>query len=65
MNIVKAFERYCIDEDYVSLSGAEEIALEAFVVWLVQNGLLSTLEVGHDETDHAQSMRRAQGSAFQ
>ena len=49
MHIVKAFEQYCLDENHAPLSGVEETTLDAFVVWLVQNELLSTLETNCDE----------------
>ena len=58
MHIVKAFHNYCLDRDYPPLTGTEETTLVAFVVWLVQNGLLSTLELSGDEVLHPASSCR-------
>jgi hypothetical protein len=49
MHIIKAFQTYCLERNYPPVSGTEETTLDAFVVWLVQNGLLSTIEITRDD----------------
>jgi len=50
VNIVKAFEHYNLLHDFVPLSGAEQTALDAYTVWLIQRGLLSTTEVASKDS---------------
>lgn len=45
MNIVKAFEQYNLFNHFPPISGAEQTALDAYTVWLIQSGLLSVAEV--------------------
>ncbi|WP_157994508.1 hypothetical protein [Peristeroidobacter agariperforans] len=45
MNIVRAFEHYCLRNDFPPVSAEEQVALDAYTVWLIQRGLLSKTEI--------------------
>lgn len=54
MNIVRAFEHYCLRNDFPPVSAEEQVALDAYTVWLIQRGLLSKTEIAVERGLHSE-----------